>query len=315
MNRRKFLLSSSMALLAASRPGQARTRPAIGRLGAQLFSIPKLLEADFGQAIGSLAALGYREVELYGPYPFSAPEVQAQWLALKPQLGFSGSGFFGLTVAQVHAVLRKHGMTAPSMHTDLSTLQTRMGELAAAAHAVGARYVVLPAIPEAKRRTLDDYKAMADAFNAIGEQARREGVRFGYHNHGYGLQDMQGTVPLRMLLERTDPDRVFFEMDIYWTTAGGADPVELLASHPHRYRMLHLKDMKQRVRFKGDGGDSSQWVELFPYMCPVGDGVLDIRAIVAQAKASGVELFFVEQDMASDGLASMKRSADFLTAI
>jgi len=315
MNRRHFLASTSMALLAASRLGQARPRPAIGRLGAQLFSIPKLLEADFEAAIGSLAALGYRDVELYGPYPFTAPDVQAQWKALAPQLGFSGSGFFGLAAPQVHAVLRRHRMATPSMHTDLGTLQSGMGALAAAAHDVGATYVVLPAIPEGKRKTLDDYKAMADAFNAIGEQARREGMRFGYHNHGYGLQEMQGTVPLRLLLERTDPALVFFEMDVYWTTAGGADPVELLRSNPRRYRMMHLKDMKQRVRFKGDGGDPSQWMELFPYMCSVGEGVLDIRAIVAQARASGVEHFFVEQDMASDGLAAMKRSADYLAAI
>lgn len=315
MDRRDFLLTSSMALLAASRPGQARARPAIGRLGAQLFSIPKLLEADFDGAIGSLAALGYRDVELYGPYPFTAPDVQAQWKALEPQLGFSGSGFFGLTAAQVRGVLRKHRMAAPSMHTDLGTLQSNMGELAAAAHAVGATYVVLPAIPEGKRKTLDDYKAMADAFNAIGERARREGVRFGYHNHGYGLQEMQGTVPLRLLLERTDAALVFFEMDVYWTTAGGADPVELLRSNPGRYRMMHLKDMKERVRFKGDGGDPSQWMALFPYMSSVGEGVLDIHGIVAQAKASGVEHFFVEQDMAKDGLAAMKRSADFLKSI
>ena len=68
---------------------------------------------------------------------------------------------------------------------------------------------------------------------------------------------------------------MFFEMDIYWTAAGGGDPV--LKDYPVRYKLLHLKDMKERRQFKGDGGDSSQWIELFPYMTSVGDGVLDIR--------------------------------------
>jgi len=315
MNRRNFVLSSSLAILAATKCGFARAEPSIKRLGAQLFSIPKLLEADFRKGIGALAAMGYREVELYGPYPFSAPEIRAQWRALAPQLGFSGSGFFGLTATDVRSVLHAHRMTAPSMHTDLITLQTNMGELSAAAHAVGATYVVLPAIPEDKRKSLDDFKAMADAFNVIGEQARREGIRFAYHNHGYGLQEMQGMIPLRLILERTDPGLVFFEMDIYWTTAGGASPVEYLQSYPHRYRMMHLKDMKRLVRFKGDGGEPAQWIELFPYMTSVGDGVLDIRAIVAQARKSSVERFFVEQDIASNPLVEMRRSADFLKRI
>jgi len=315
MNRRQFVLSSSLAVLAAARMGVARAEPAIKRLGVQLFSLPKLLEADFRGAIGSLAAMGYREVEFYGPYPFSAPEVVAEWRALAPQLGFNGSGFFGLTPAQARSVLREQRMAAPSMHTDLTTLQTRMGELSAAAHAVGATYVVLPAVPEGKRRSLDDYKAMADVFNLIGEQARRQGIRFAYHNHGYGLQEMQGKVPLQLILERTDPKLVYFEMDIYWTTAGGANPLEYLKTYAPRYRMLHLKDMKQRMRFKGDGGDPAQWIELFPYMTSVGDGVLDIKAIIAQARMSGVERYFVEQDIAADPLVALRRSAEFLRKI
>ena len=101
-------------------------------------------------------------------------------------------------------------------------------------------------------------------------------------------------------------------MDIYWTTAGGADPIQYLKDYPSRYKMLHLKDMKELHRFKGDGGDPSQWIELFPYMTSVGDGVLDIKGIVAQAHRSGVEHYFVEQDMVANPEVALKRSADFL---
>jgi sugar phosphate isomerase/epimerase len=310
MNRRYFL-SSSAAALAASTTSLAGTG-AQRRIGLQLFSIPKMLEHDFREAIAFIAGLGYSEVELYGPYPFSAPEAIAHWRSITPQLGFSGSGFFGLTAVQAHSILREHHLEAPSLHTDLLTLETGMGALAEAAHVFGATYVTLPAIPAEQRKTLDDYKRMAERFNAIGDQARRNGVRFAYHNHGYGLHELQGEIPLKLMLRQTDPELVFFEMDIYWTAAGGGDPVQYLKDYPARYKLLHLKDMKERRQFKGDGGDSSQWIELFPYMTSVGDGVLDIRAIVSQAQRSGVEHLFVEQDMVADPQAALRRSADFL---
>jgi sugar phosphate isomerase/epimerase len=314
MHRREFLFSAAAAGLAASalHLTPARAGALVKKIGVQFFSLPKNLEKDFDGTLGMLKRLGYSEVEFYGPYEFSAPEAVASWAKVTPQLGFSGSGFYGLTAQKARALLDKHVLTAPSMHTDLETLQTRMGPLSDAAHVIGATYVVLPAIPQEKRKTLDDYKRMVDAFNSIGDQAVRHGVKFGYHNHGYGLKEMQGQVPLQLLLKGTDPKKVFFEMDIYWTTAGGADPVKLLKENASRYKMLHMKDMKEHKVFKGDGGDPSQWMELFPYMTTVGDGVIDIKAIVAQAQASGVEHLFVEQDMVANPEVALKRSADYL---
>jgi sugar phosphate isomerase/epimerase len=310
MDRRQFLSYSAAALAAgALTPASA---DATKRIGLQLFSMPKMLEKDFREGIAFVAGLGYSEVELYGPYPFSAPEAIAGWRAVTPQLGFSGSGFFGLTAAQVHSILSEHRLSAPSMHTDLLTLQQGMGALAEAAHVLGATYVTLPGIPAEKRKSLDDFKRMADSFNSIGSEARRKGLKFAYHNHGYGLREMQGQIPLQLMLQQTDPTSVFFEMDIYWTAAGGADPVQYLKDYPTRYKMLHLKDMKERRRFKGDGGDPSQWIELFPYMTSVGDGVLDIKGIVSQGRRSAVEHFFVEQDMVANPQVALKRSADFL---
>lgn len=310
MNRRDFLSVTSFILASSTfRVASARAKQA---LGVQLFSIPKMLEKNFREGIAFVAGLGYSEVEFYGPYTFSAPEARAHWNSITPQLGFSGSGFFGLTAERVRSILDENRVSAPSMHTDLATLQEGMGALADAAHVLGSTYVVLPSIPQAKRVTLDDYKRMADTFNRIGTEARSHGLKFGYHNHGYGLREMQGQIPLQIILRQTDPELVFFEMDIYWTTAGGADPVQLLRQNPGRYKLLHLKDMKELRHFKGDGGDPSQWIELFPYMTSVGDGVLDIKGIIAQAQKSDVKYLFVEQDMVADPAVALRRSADFL---
>lgn len=311
MNRRQ-LFSLSGAALAASVLRPAFAEPLVKRVGVNLFTIPTLLETNFGHAIEFLASLHYSSVEFCAPYSFSTPEEIAGWQATAKHLPFSGSGFFGLTTAQVQAVLKEYRMAAPSMQAGLPTLQTRMGPLAEAAHALGTTYVTLPSIPADQRKTLDDYKRMADAFNTIGEDARRHGLKYAYHNHGYGLREVQGQVPVKMILQRTDPSLVFFELDTYWTTAGGGDPIELLKTYPSRYKLIHLKDMKEIKHFSGDGGDPSQWIELFPYMTSVGDGALDMKGIISQAHRSGVEHFLVEQDTAANPEVALRRSAEFL---
>lgn len=314
MNRRKFVQNTALtgagALVA---PQHILTKPKmLKKVGIQLFSLPKTLEKDFRAGIAMLAKMGYKEIELYGPYPFSAPSVLASWKALEPMLGFSGSGYFGLEPQTVKSIFKEHGLKTPAMHTDLETLETRMDKLAEAAEILGFTYVGLPAIPDTARKTLDDYKKMADRFNKIGASARQYGLKFSYHNHGYGLQESQGQVPLYVLLDSTDPGLVYLELDIYWTTAGGMNPIDLLKKYPQRYHLMHLKDMKESKRFAGDGGDASQWIALFPFMASAGEGILDLPGIINQAKLSGVKHFFVEQDMVASPEIALKKSIDYL---
>lgn len=285
------------------------------KIGIQLFSLPRLLEADFRSAVKMLAQLGYREIELYGPYPFSTNEAKVGWKAITATLGFSGSGYFGHSAGEVKEILRENNIKTPSIHTDLTTLQNNMNELGEAGHTLGFKYVGLPAIPQDKRKSLDDYKRMADEFNRIGAQAQKAGLKFSYHNHGYGLKEMDGQIPLNLILENTDPILVFFEMDLFWTVAGGADPVSYLKSYPHRYHLMHVKDMKEKKQFSGDGGEPSQWIELFPYMTTAGDGVIDLKSILTEAQKAGVKHFFVEQDMVAEPKVALKRSIDYLKGV
>ena len=290
--------------------------PLLSSIGIQLFSLPKLLEKDAVAAIRMLRDMGYTQLELYGPYSFSDQSAKDRWSSITPSLGFSGSGYFGMQAKEFRTVLDDHGMTAPSAHTDLETLRTGMGRLAEAAHVLGHRYVGLPAIPAQYRKTMDDYRRMADVFNDIGDAAKKEGLRFAYHNHGYGIKPTnEGEIPLETIIDNTDPDLVFLEMDIFWTTAGGADPVSYLEKYPGRYALLHIKDMKPLSTFAGDGGDSSQWIELFPKMTTVGDGELDVDGIVRAGLENGVEYFFVEQDMVAEPEIALKRNFDHLHSL
>jgi sugar phosphate isomerase/epimerase len=316
MNRRNFLGNTALTTTAMLvSPALFSGSALLKKIGIQFFSLPKMLEKDLAGSLAMLSKMGYREVELYGPYPFSTDSAKQHWDAVTPSLGFSGSGYFGHTAAEMKTMLADHGLSAPSMHTDLDTLETRMDKLGEAAQILGHEYVVLPAIPGEKRKTLDDYKKMADAFNKIGEAAKKAGTKFAYHNHGYGLKEIDGQMPLKLILGGTDPSLVFFEMDLYWTTAGGVDPVTLLESYKNRYHLMHIKDMAKKVHFSGDGGDPQQWIELFPYMTTAGSGVLDLKSILTKAKESGVKYFFVEQDMVAAPEIALKKSYDYLASL
>lgn len=285
------------------------------KIGVQLFSVPAGLEKDFEVTITSLAYMGFKELELFGPYPYSAQSAKDRWAAITPMLGFSGSGYFGKSEAYVKSIFDANGLTIPAIHTDLDTLEQNMESLGKAAKVLGFKYVILPAIPEERRKNLDDYKKMADTFNAIGIAAKREGIKFAYHNHGYGLSEVNGQVPLDMLLDHTDPELVFLEMDLFWTIAGRADPIAYLKRYSGRYRSMHVKDMKAIKHFAGDGGDPSQWISLFPNMVSAGEGVVDLKAIIPVALKNGVNHFFVEQDMVQNPALALKSSFDYLSSI
>jgi sugar phosphate isomerase/epimerase len=282
----------------------------ISKVGIQLFSIPKLVEKDFAGTMKMLAQIGYKEIEFYGPYSFSDQEDKTRWESITPSLGFSGSGFYGMTTKEVKKILDDNGLSAPSIHTGLNSLHSAkaMDQTAEAAHILGTKYIVLPSAQT--QPTLDAYKVQADDFNKIGAEAKKRGIRFAYHNHGNGLKPLEGKVPLDLIIESTDPKAVFFQMDIYWMTAGGVDVGAYLDKYPGR-----LKDMSEAVRFSGDGGDSQQWIALFPYLANAGSGVLDLPSILSHAKRSGVEHFIVERDLAPDPNNDLKKSFDYISSV
>ena len=325
LNRREFLAAAgasaaSLALGcrgAAPAPGATIVAPDhLGPLGVGLFTLPKSLEQDFDGTLAMLAGLGYREVEFFGPYSFSVPAAQDGWKGAAGAMGLpaNASGFFGRTARQVRASLDRARLVSPSAHVDFDTLRDRLEQLGEAAHEIGWRYAGIASIPADRRRTLDDFRRMADELNAIGARAKPIGLKVLYHNHGYGLTPIDGQVPARVLFDRLDPSVVALEMDVFWTVAGGADPVELLDAYPRLYRLMHVKDMSKQGRFTR-GGDIQDVIALFPLMTTVGTGVLDLRRILGHAKRNGVQHFYVEQDLASDPPAQLGASVRYLRAL
>jgi len=315
--RREFLDRTAVLGMAAAAGAiaveGAPTR--LDRLGVGLFTIPTLLERDFAGTMKTLAAIGYKEVETFGPYPWSAQSAQDRWKVVSQSLAFKGSGYFGRTAKEIRGILDGAGLTSPSMHTDLESLRTRLQPMADAAQTLGQRYVVLPSIPPGERENLDGYRRMADELNQIGARAAALGLRLKYHNHGYGFRAIDGVVPFELLVDRSDPAVVALQMDLYWTKAAGADPIAYLERYKGRYKSVHVKDMVKPVRFTGDGGDATQWIALFPYIADAGSGVLDLPGVLAAARRSGVEHFFLERDQTPTPDETLRASYKHLSSL
>jgi sugar phosphate isomerase/epimerase len=230
------------------------------------------LEQDFEGTLQKVAALGYREVEF--------------------------AGYFGRKPGEVKSLLKRLKLDAPAAHVQLSELRGDLRPMLDAAQTIGHKYLLVAYLRDVERKTLDDYRRHADLFNEAGARMKREGVHFAYHNHDFEFAPLEGKIPYDLLLERTDPDTVKLEMDLYWTVKGGAKPVEYFERHPGRFHLLHVKDMDSTPR---------------RFFADVGKGVIDFKTIFARAGRAGVRHYFVENDEpAGSPFESLRVSFDYL---
>jgi len=241
----------------------------VDRVGLQLYTVRHQMEKDFEGTIARVAATGYQEVEF--------------------------AGYFGRSPRDVRALLDHHGLAAPSSHVSLAPADWRAA--LDAAPVVGHRYLVIAWIPPEQRRTLDDYKRAAERLNHAATEAKAAGLQFAYHNHDFEFQPLDGKLPYDVLLAETDPKLVQLEMDLYWITKGGQDPLAYFERWPGRFPMVHVKDSA--------GPPDNRMVE-------VGAGKIDFKKIFAHSDQAGIRHYFVEHDDAADPFASIRASCEYL---
>lgn len=257
--------------LAESAAGKIGTG-ALSRIGLQLYTVRSLMAEDVGRTLETVAGVGYREVEF--------------------------AGYYDRQPADLRAALDRLGLTAPSTHVGLGPLRDRLAEILDEAATLGHRYVVLPSLPAGERETLDDYRRLADEMNRIGEACRAADVQFGYHNHAFEFERIDGEVPFDVLLAHTDPELVAIELDIFWILDGGEDPLAYFEAHPGRFHLCHVKDRTV------DGE-----------MVDVGAGVIDFPGIFGRAEQAGLVHYFVEHDEPGDPVASIRASYQYLSGL
>ena len=264
MDRRSFVaaLSAAPFLGCFSRP------VTVGRPGVQLYTVRDAMSGDVSGTLATLAEIGYLEVEMAGTY--------------------------GMTPTSFRRLLDEFGLRAVSGHADFAEVRGDWQRTLDDAVELGHDMIVVPWLPE-EVRTPDGYRAVADDLNRAGEAARRMGLRFGYHNHQFEFDPMDGVIPMALLLDETDGSLVDWQMDIYWVVDGGHEPLEWLDRYSARVTSVHIKDR------------SAQGA-----MVDVGDGVIDFERILGAAAAHEVRHSFIEHDNPADSLVTVRRSFDYL---
>lgn len=277
--RRNFLATIGVAALGvASREARAASAIAaptrkLDRIGLELYTVRDLMKADMPGTLARAAAIGYNEVEF--------------------------AGYFGRTPAQVRDLLKQYNLASPSTHIPYESFATWQKTLDDS-NTIGHQWVTVPSIPEEKRKTVDDWKAVAAQFNNVAAQAKSSGLRFAYHNHNVEFAKIGDVRPYDLLLTETDPSLVDFEMDLYWVVFGGGDPLDYFARFPHRFKLVHVKDSA--------GPPDNKMVD-------VGKGTIDFRAIFAESDKAGIKHNFVEHDQPADPIATIRNSYNYLHAL
>lgn len=230
------------------------------KVGVQLYTLRDAISKDAKGSLKRVAELGFGEVENFG---------------------YSGK-FFGMDAITYKSLLGDLGMTAPSGHYMYGNILKGWEKAVEDAKTIGQDYMVLAYLTPPERKSLDDYKKIASDLNKAGETCKQAGIQLCYHNHEFEFESMNGQLPFDILTNETDAGLVKIELDLYWSTVAGQDPVALFKKHKGRIALWHVKDM--------DKTPKKNFTE-------VGNGVIDFATIFKNAKTSGMKHFFVEQDV------------------
>ncbi len=256
-------------------------------MGVQLYSVrsligtPELFAKNHDYVLGRLSQMGYTSAEV---------------------ASYEGGLFSGLSPKEFRSVINNAGLEISSSHTtrpltraeltsgDYSEALRWWEECIAAHKEAGITRLIMSYAPKIDNEA--GLKVMADYLNAIGEMCNNAGIRFGYHNHSVELERVGRTTMLDYLLTNTDPTKVFFQLDVYWTVMGGASPVEYMQKYAGRFEMIHIKD-------KYEIGQS---------------GMVGLEPIFRNFRKAGVQAFVVEMEYASTPniLKGLRESALYL---
>ena len=206
--------------------------------------------------------------------------------------GYEDGKFYGMSPQEFKEYLKEIGLTPMSAHQGTVTFENA-DEMIADVKAAGFKYFVIPVPPMGHFYYSQETQSMgmtggaanlANILNTLGEKCSKAGLKLLYHNHDFEfVKDKDGIVPIDYLLENTNPDHVNFQMDLYWVTKAGANPVSYFENYPGRFKGWHVKDMDEQGKF-----------------APVGKGTIDFASILKYKDLSGMEFYLVEQDRTFD---------------
>jgi sugar phosphate isomerase/epimerase len=218
--------------------------------------------------IAYIAQAGYNNVELFG---------------------YNNRNYFGLSIPQMANLLKQHNLKSTSGHYGLEKYlfqsnEDELKQLIEDAHTLQHEYIVIPWLKEDQRRTITQYKQLAEKMNKAGEMCKTSGLKLAYHNHNFEFEtkdENTGITGYETLLQETEPSLVNFEMDLYWVIYAEEQPIRFFEKYEKRFPLWHVKDMA-----------------LVPekHSVEVGKGIINFKELFSYRQQAGLQYFFVEQE-------------------
>ena len=277
LTRRGFVGAAAASALTL----QAKT---LKTIGVQLYTLRSILPQKPLEILRELEQIGYREAEVIGG------SLEAVWPSLT-----------------------QTALKPVSIHLDTALFTTGQDKLPAAlddAKKRGIEYAVCPYIAPKDRGGVDVIRRLAETLNKAGEACNKSGMRLCYHNHAFEFEPAEGGTLLDVLMKTAEPKLVSLELDIMWSSVAGVDPVSVLQKYKGRVALIHLKNVAP--------GIEKRYNEMVPRTAfrEVGDGVIDIKAVLQAATSTGVKHFFVEQDQTpGNPVDSVRKSFEYLAKL
>jgi sugar phosphate isomerase/epimerase len=244
-------------------------------VGLQLYTIRDAMGTDPKGSLKKVADLGYKNLEL---------------------ASYANGKFYGFSPEEFRKIVNDLGMDIISSHTQVEAagITLENAKKMAEDHAkLGVKYCVQPWVVE-EARNVPTFRKMVADWNKVGQIMKDHQIQFGYHNHNFEFLSQDGLIPYYdIFLAELDKDLVTMELDLFWATKAGQDPVEMFKKYPGRFQLFHVKDMytQEAPFFKVQTDD----------FAPVGEGKIDFKRIFANKDVAGMKYFFVEQDRTKDG--------------
>jgi len=282
MKRRNFLqsaaLAGSAALLAPNAIAETLRRERIKEFGFQAYTVRDFIYKDMPSTLKRLRKAGFDFMEGFD---------------------FGGGKLLQKPISEAKEILKDQKMGIKSLHIMTGNLNNTWEQDIDDAADLGAEYIACAYLMPNERESIDQYKALTELFNKCAEKAKSAGIQFAYHNHDFEFQELDGQLPMDVILSETDEDLVKIELDIYWARRAGINPLTFFRDNLKRVPLWHVKDLSM--------------AEGQP-MTEVGNGIIDWEQIFKHKDDSGMKYFFVEQDanFQEDSLSSLETSIKHL---
>ena len=279
-SRRDFLKISAAGSVGMMILGSAGCKPAVVDrktfgVGIQLYTLRDAMAADVAGTLKKVSDIGYKNLEL---------------------AGYADGKFYGFAPAEFKKMVNDLGMEVLSSHAAVEStgITPETAKVMADAHAeVGVKYCVQPWVND-QDRTIDTYKKMIADWNEVGRIMKGVGIQFAYHNHNFEFATLDGIVPYYdIFMPEMDADLITMELDLFWASKAGQDPIAMFNKYPGRFQLLHFKDMKTK--------QDPFFDVIKDDVCAVGSGVIDFKNILTAKEVAGAKYIFVEDDNQGNG--------------